>query len=112
MRHQEGAVDSKELRERAQALRAAGKTPKQIASGLGVTRAVVTRLARGVDVVRPGRVHPSELPLLGCWISRQWSNGLSIADRPESWVDDAELPPIAMGAGLVSLLVARAETAR
>ncbi|GAA0398815.1 hypothetical protein GCM10009541_47310 [Micromonospora gifhornensis] len=102
-------MESKELKERAQALRSAGQTPKQIARELGVTRAVVTRLVRGVDVVRPARVHPSELPLLGCWISRQWSNGLSITDRPTDWVDDKELPEMAMGAGLVSVMVARAE---
>ncbi|NLU79035.1 hypothetical protein HCA58_11740 [Micromonospora sp. HNM0581] len=102
-------MESKELKERAQALRSAGRTPKQIARDLGVTRAVVTRLVRGVDVVRPGRVHPAELPLLGCWVSRQWSNGLSVADRPADWDDDAELPPMAMGAGLVSVAVARAD---
>ncbi|BCJ60918.1 hypothetical protein [Micromonospora endophytica] len=45
-------MESKELKERAQALRAAGKTPKQIARELGVTRAVVTPLVRGVDIVR------------------------------------------------------------
>ncbi|WP_223884207.1 helix-turn-helix domain-containing protein [Micromonospora craniellae] len=102
-------MESKELKDRAQALRAAGKTPKQIARELSVTRAVVTRLVRGVDVVRPERTHPSELPLLGCWVSRQWSNGLSIVDRPADWVDDAELPPFVIGAGLVSVMVARAE---
>ncbi|WP_109746654.1 hypothetical protein [Salinispora mooreana] len=108
-RHHDGAVDSHELKARAQALRSAGKTPKQIARDLGVTRAVATRLVRGVEVVRPGRAHPSELPLVGCWISRQWSNGLGIADRPADWVDDEELPPMAMGAGLVSVAVARVD---
>ncbi|GGM49349.1 hypothetical protein GCM10011608_37890 [Micromonospora sonchi] len=102
-------MESKELKERAQALRSAGKTPKQIARELNVTRAVVTRLVRGVDVVRPVRVHPSELPLLGCWITQQWSNGLSIVDQPADWVDAKKLPKMAMGAGLVSVMIARAE---
>ncbi|MEO3780680.1 hypothetical protein ABGB16_28485 [Micromonospora sp. B11E3] len=102
-------MSSEELKARAQALRAAGKTPKQIARELGVTRAVVTPLVRGVAVERPNRVRPSDLPLVGCWISRQWSNGLTITDRPADWVDDRKLRRMAVGAGLVSVVVARAD---
>lgn len=46
---------------------------------------------------------------MGCWISRQWSNGLTITERPADWIDDEALPPMAMGAGLVSVAVARAD---
>ncbi|KAB1927438.1 hypothetical protein F8271_29670 [Micromonospora sp. ALFpr18c] len=102
-------MESNELTTQAQALRAAGRTPKQIARELGITRAVATNLVRGVAAARPKRVHPSELPLVGCWISRQWSNGLTIAQRPADWIDDKKLPRMAMGAGLVSLVVARAD---
>lgn len=100
-------MTSRELKAKAQALRAAGRTPKQIARELGVTRAVATNLVRGTAVDRPNRVHPSELPLVGCWVSRQWSNGLGFTDRPDDWVDDEELLPMAVGAGLVSVAVAR-----
>ncbi|MBQ0896881.1 hypothetical protein KBX37_27940 [Micromonospora sp. U56] len=99
-------MDSEELKTRAQALRAAGKTPKQIAKALGVTRATVTPLVRGVAVDRPGRKGPADLPLLGCWISSGWSAGLIIEDRPADWVDNEDTSPLAT-AGLVSVAVAR-----
>ncbi|MFC7545892.1 hypothetical protein [Plantactinospora sp. GCM10030261] len=100
-------MDPTDLKTRALALRAAGNTPKQIARALGVPRARATALVRGVPVAKPKRPEPADLPLVGCWITRQWSNGLTIADRPADWLDDAELPPLAMGAGLASVAVAR-----
>jgi hypothetical protein len=98
-------VERGELKARAQELRAAGRTPQQIARALGVPRATVTSLVRGVAVKRPDA---PAMPLIGCWVTRQWSNGLIIEDRPADWVDDRELPPFAMGAGLASVVVARA----
>jgi len=49
-----------------------------------------------------------EKPLIGCWITRQWSNGLTVQDRPTDWIDDDDLPPLAPGAGLPSIAVVRA----
>lgn len=100
-------MDTEDLRARAQALRIAGNTPKQIARALGVPRAKVTALVRGVSADRPSRTAPEPRPLIGCWITRQWSNGLTIQDRPADWIDDEELPPLAHGAGLASVAVVR-----
>jgi len=100
-------VDSQDMRARAQALRAAGNTPKQIARALGVPRAKVTALVRGVSVDKPSRTATELGPLVGCWVTRQWSNGLSIEDRPADWIDDEKLPPLAHGAGLASVTVVR-----
>jgi hypothetical protein len=61
---------------------------------------------RGVPASRPNRTTPAE-PLIGCWISRQWSNGLTIEDRPADWIDDKRLPRLAPGAGLPSVAVVR-----
>ncbi|MBM0236310.1 hypothetical protein JNW88_02645 [Micromonospora sp. ATA32] len=98
-------MDSDELKTRAQALRAAGRTPKQIARELGVTRAVVGPLVRGVAVERPGHTAPADLPLVGCWINSGWSDGLIIEDRPVDWVDaDGSSGGTA---GLTSVMVAR-----
>ncbi|MDG4799328.1 hypothetical protein [Micromonospora sp. WMMD980] len=102
---------SDELRAEAVALRAAGRTPKQIARELGLTRAVVGPLVRGVEVERPGRSRPGDLPLLGCWISPGWSEGLLIEDRPDDWVDVDDDGSMTDTAGLASVLVARREGA-
>ncbi|MFC0533030.1 hypothetical protein [Phytohabitans kaempferiae] len=100
-------MNAEDLKTRAQALRAAGNTPKQIARALGVPRAKVTALVRGVRAERPDRAAAEPKPLVGCWITRQWSNGLTIQDRPTDWIDDKELPPLAHGAGLASIAVVR-----
>jgi hypothetical protein len=102
--HQDYRVSTDDLRTRARELRAAGKTPQQIARTLGVPRARVTDLVRGV---RPDRPVVKESPLIGCWVSRQWSNGLLIDDRPADWIDDHNLRPFTVGAGLCSVAVAR-----
>jgi hypothetical protein len=100
-------VNSDDLKSRAQALRAAGNTPKQIARALGIPRAKAVSLVHSGDNPRPARGTTLEKPLIGCWITRQWSNGLTIEDRPPDWIDDDDLPPLAMGAGLPSIAVAR-----
>jgi hypothetical protein len=96
-----------DLKAQAQALRAEGRTPQQIARALGVPRAKVTALVRGTPVNRPNRSEPTAKPLVGCWITRQWSNGLTIRDRPADWIDDDVLKPLAQGAGLASVTVVR-----
>ncbi len=103
-----------DLKSRAWTLRAAGSTPKQIARTLGVPRSRVVSLLHGQAGPRPDqltrRSNHSTQPdqqLIGCWITPQWSNGLDTDQRPPDWVDHHELPPLAMGAGLASIAVAR-----
>jgi hypothetical protein len=103
-------MNSDDLKSTAQALRAAGRTPQQIARTLGITRAKAQALTRGHASPRPRDPSPAEKPLVGCWITRQWSNGLVIDQRPADWIDDKKLPPMAMGAGLASIAVAREHT--
>jgi hypothetical protein len=102
-------MNSDDLKSKAQALRAAGRTPQQIARTLGITRARAVSLTHGHTRPRPDRA-PAEKPLIGAWITRQWSNGLIIDRRPADWIDDTQLPPMAMGAGLASIAVARQHT--
>ncbi len=99
-------VDAEDLKTRARAMRAAGSTPKQIARALGVPRAKVTAMVRGVPAERSNRADDPK-PLVGCWITRQWSNGLTIQHRPADWMDDKKPPPLAHGAGLASVTVVR-----
>jgi hypothetical protein len=110
-------MNSDDLKSRVQALRAAGSTPKQIARTLGIPRARAVSLIHGGSSPRPdhttARPQSSTEPdkqLIGCWITRQWSNGLGIDQRPDDWIDDTDLPPLAMGAGLASIAVAREHT--
>ena len=103
-------MNSDDLKSRAQALRAAGNTPKQIARTLGIPRSQAVSLLHSSPSPRPPRPLRMPIPdkrLIGCWISRQWSNGLDITDQPADWIDDADLPPLAMGAGLPSVCVVR-----
>lgn len=109
-------MNGDDLKSRAQALRGAGSTPKQIARTLGITRARAVSLIHSPSSPQPDRTPPPQgstqpdKQLIGCWITRQWSNGLIITDRPPDWIDDNDLPPMAMGAGLASVAVARQHT--
>ncbi len=67
-------------------------------------------LIHGAAGWRPENSAPAEPQLIGCWITRQWSNGLTIDQRSPDWIDDTELPALAMGAGLASIAVARQHT--
>jgi hypothetical protein len=100
-------MNSDDLASRAQALRAAGHTPKQIARELGIPRAQAVSLVHSSTKPRPARGTTPQKPLLGCWITQQWSNGLTIRNRPPDWTDANDLPPMAMGAGLCSVAVVR-----
>ncbi|TDO27491.1 hypothetical protein EV643_1593 [Kribbella sp. VKM Ac-2527] len=100
-------MNSEDLKSRALALRAAGNSPKQIARMLGIPRAKAVSLVHSVPSSRPLRGDTQEKPLVGCWVTRQWSNGLTIENRPSDWTDDDDLPPLAIGAGLTSVAVVR-----
>jgi hypothetical protein len=101
------AMNGDDLKSRAQALRTAGNTPKQIARMLGIPRAKAVSLVHSGPTSRPVRGATPEKQLVGCWITRQWSNGLTIEDRPTDWIDDDNLPPLAIGAGLPSVAIVR-----
>jgi hypothetical protein len=101
------AMNSEDLKSRVQALRAAGSTPKQIARTLGIPRSKAIALVHSGANPRPDRATTVEKQLIECWITRQWSNGLTIENRPSDWIDDNDLPPLAMGAGLPSVAVVR-----
>ncbi|MFD2763476.1 hypothetical protein [Micromonospora eburnea] len=94
-----------ELRSRAQAQRAAGRTPMQMARRLDAPRAPVDPLVRGVAVNRPDPLGFGELPLIGCWVNPGWSNGLIIEDRPADWIDPGA--PRHDSGGLTGIVVAR-----
>lgn len=110
-------MNSDDLKLRVQALRAAGSAPKQIARTLGIPRARAVSLIHSDSTARPEHASPRpenstprDKQLIGCWITRQWSNGLTIDQRPPDWIDDSDLPAMAMGAGLASIAVARQHT--
>ncbi|MFC5260942.1 hypothetical protein ACFPJ1_02375 [Kribbella qitaiheensis] len=101
-------MNSDDLKSRVQALRAAGSTPKQIARTLGIPRSkAVSLVHNGATPRRDRGTTTLEKQLIGCWITRQWSNGLTIENRPANWIDDDGLPSLAMGAGLPSVAVVR-----
>ena len=90
-----------EFRQRVEALRAEGRSPKQIARALGVRPAVVTPLVRSIAT------QPAEAPepaLVGCWVSPGWSVGLTLADDGD-WPDRKGCGTA--GSGLVGVVVAR-----
>jgi hypothetical protein len=90
------------LREEVRRLRAAGRSPKEIARTLGVRPAAIAPLVR--EMAAESAAH-DEGELAGCWISPAWSRDL-LVQRREGW-DDADLGP-GGPAGIVLVLVARA----
>jgi hypothetical protein len=97
-------MGDEELAERVRTLRAAGCTPKQIARTVGVPAAQVTALVRAM-AVEQAAADPHRL--VGCWMSREWSGGLTVSGHPE-W-PDVDFDRSGPHGGLVSVVVARAE---
>jgi hypothetical protein len=96
-------MNDEELEERVQALRAQGRTPKEIAQALGVRPATVATLVRAI--ASRGAVAAPEPAVVGCWVSPGWRTGLTVeghADWPGGEEEEGAGP-----AGLVSVLVAR-----
>jgi hypothetical protein len=95
------AMVDDELIERVRSLRAEGRSPKEIARATGARPAEVTRIVR--DMGR--NAYAAEAgTVVGTWVSRGWSAGLTVpADRPDWSGDD----PDAGLDGLVGVLVAR-----
>jgi hypothetical protein len=91
-----------DLLARARKLRAAGRSPKEIARVLGVRPSTVAPLMRAI--ARDAAAGEPESALIGCWVSPGWSAGLTVAGH-EEWPDlDAVDNP---GGGLVGVVVAR-----
>lgn len=96
-----------ELKQRVLALRAQGRSPKEIAQALRVRPATVATLVRTIAGAEAGAA--PEPAVVGCWVSPNWREGLTVDGHPD-WPDGAdELAAEAdtTAAGLVSLLVAR-----
>lgn len=90
------------LLDRVRALRQTGSTPKQIARALGIPPARAKALIKAVAAAQ--ETDPCQRPVVECWVSRGWSQGLTVAG-PDDWRDD---PPDDAGtSGLVGVLVAR-----
>ncbi len=93
-------MDDQELLARVWDLRADGRTPKQVAAALGVTSAEAARLVR--HVAREKASQAPEPPVVGCWVSPGWREGL---EAPVGW-PDTDVPD-GVGHGIVGVLVAR-----
>jgi hypothetical protein len=95
-------MPTQELLGRVRELRAAGRTPKEIARALKMPPSAVTPLIRSVAAAE-GRTQ--EDTLIGCWISPGWSSSVEAPKRPD-WPGSA--PSERTGdSGLVTVLVAR-----
>jgi len=98
----DAGMNNEELLERARALRATGRTPKEIARALGLRPAQAAPLVR--TIAAEEHAGAAEPKLAGCWVSPGWSQGLIVQGHPE-WPDLEVADEEALG--LVSLLVTR-----
>ena len=106
------AMAKLDLLDSVRALRQQGRSPKEIARALAVPPAVVAPLVRlvaaehsetGGGSAREGSARAADL--VGCWINRDWANGLTVRGQPD-W------PGLPAGAsngcdGLATVVVAR-----
>jgi hypothetical protein len=76
------AMEPDDLMTQVRSLRAQGATPKAIAKTLGISRAEADALVR--RIARESAT--TEAALVGCWVSRGWSVGLSWSGHPD-WRD-------------------------
>lgn len=95
-------MSHEELMPSVRALRAQGRSPKEIARTLGVRPAVIAPLVRVIAAERAAAAQ--EAPLAGCWVTPGWSAGLSVEGHAE-WprgtaADDG-------ASGLLGVVVAR-----
>lgn len=87
---------------RVRELRAAGRSPKEIARALGVRPSTVAPLMRAI--ARETAADGPECAVTGCWVSPGWSAGLTV-DGHEEWPDLNAANHA--GGGLVGVVVAR-----
>jgi hypothetical protein len=95
-------MPTQELLGRVRELRAAGRTPKEIARALKMPPSAVAPLIRSVAATE-GRAQ--EDALIGCWISPDWSSSVQAPERPD-WPGSVRLEQTGQS-GLVTVLVAR-----
>jgi len=91
-----------DLRRKVGELRAAGRSPKQIARALGVRPATIAALVRTLAQQDAATQH--EPALVGCWVSPGWSTALTI-DNHDDWPDIAL--PDAGPEGVACVVIAR-----
>jgi hypothetical protein len=91
-----------DLLARARELRAAGRSPKEIARALGVRPSTVAPLMRAI--AQQAAADEPEFAVMGCWVSPGWSAGLTVAGH-EEWPDRDAVEHA--GSGLVGVVVAR-----
>jgi hypothetical protein len=94
---------SDERLEQVRLLRQQGHSPKQIARKLAITPAQAGRLVREAAASDPA--DPAEPPLIGCWVSPNWSTDLIITGDHPDWPLHSD--PESGTTGLVAVLVAR-----
>src|SRR6266487_410030 len=95
-------MTDEELKLRVLALRAQGRSGKEIARALRVRPATVAALVR--TIARREVVAAPEPAVVGCWVSPGWRAGLTVEGHPD-WPDEEGADSGA--AGLVAVLVAR-----
>jgi hypothetical protein len=93
-------MDNDELLDRVRALRAQGRSAKQIARAVGLPPAAIAPLVRTLAA----EDQPDQGEGVECWVSPGWSQGLTLAPDPE-W-PEADLGEGGT-AGLVTVLLAR-----
>src|SRR6266508_4213650 len=101
----DAGMDSEELLGQVRALRATGRSPKEIARALGLRPAQVAPLVR--SIAAEDNAGAAERKLAGCWVSPGWSQGLTIEGHP-GW-PDVDAADADASLGLVSVLVTRQE---
>lgn len=95
-------MPSQELVNRIAELRRKGRTPKEIARALGLKPAEITPLIRAVGAAVPKR----EAPVAGCWVSDNWSAGLTVSGHHPDWPGVGPVEADSES-GLMGVLVAR-----
>jgi len=79
-----GVTFDDDLLGRVRELRAAGRSPKEIARALGVRPATVASLVR--TIAQQDSAAAPESAMVGCWVSPGWSQHLTI-DGHDEWPD-------------------------
>jgi hypothetical protein len=99
----EQAMGDEQLAVEVRRLRAEGRSPKGIARALGVRPAAVAPLVRAIASQRAAAKAEDEL--VGCWVSPDWREGLTVSGHPEWSGGETTAAPVA--SGLVAVLLAR-----
>jgi hypothetical protein len=89
------------LEDRVRALRAQGRSPKEIARALGTRPDVVTPIVRQLAAEQDAQA--GDFALVGCWVNEGWDGGLAVDGHPE-WPRGGHQ---ADRSGLVTVVVAR-----